>query len=562
MARIGPFSRARTALVAMILVAATTILVVPMVLAGTAISIGPSIPTGGGAVTVGDTGVLANLSITNNSTSPENVGTISVTNATLTVVPGVFSLSATGTGDASTPGCTGSTWNITGGPTTFTFTPTSPVNLTSTHASPPTTTFDCQINFTVNVLTRPATEPTAYTANVAGVWSVDGTTPATGSGASSTTINKVSPTLPTTPSAGGPIGTVLNDSATVTGGSSPTGTVDFKLFAPGDTTCSGTALYTQSGVALVAGTASTSPGFTTLVAGTYHWTAHYNGDGNNNTADSGCTAEPVVITALPVVQVTKTANPVGPVTAGNPIGFDVTVANIGTVLAHGVSLNDPLPTLPAGIGTWTISSGPTVTGTVTPAPTCGISANTLTCTAVDMAVGASYTLHVSAPTATSTNGTATNTATITSTDGNCVVGNADTRCSSTARVTITPAATANLTPGFWKTHNAATSALLPQTLGTYSVTTYADAKIILSGMGCGSVGALNCMAGMLLAAELNLAQGGSTCIQPVVDQANALLVKYSYSGFKPYTLSASDQTLAKSLHDLLSAYNIDGIPTC
>ncbi len=30
----------------------------------------------------------------------------------------------------------------------------------------------------------------------------------------------------------------------------------------------------------------------------------------------------------------------------------------------------------------------------------------------------------------------------------------------------------------------------------------------------------------------------------------------------PYTLSASDKALAMTLHDELSAYNIDGIPTC
>ena len=83
-------------------------------------------------------------------------------------------------------------------------------------------------------------------------------------------------------------------------------------------------------------------------------------------------------------------------------------------------------------------------------------------------------------------------------------------------------------------------------------------------MGCGSVGALNCMAGMLLAAELNLAQGGSTCILPVVALANALLISNFYNGFNvtPYVLSLSDKALAMSLHDLLSAYNIDGIPTC
>jgi hypothetical protein len=140
-------------------------------------------------------------------------------------------------------------------------------------------------------------------------------------------------------------------------------------------------------------------------------------------------------------------------------------------------------------------------------------------------------------------------------------------CAQGEQVILTsPPSTANLTPGFWKNHEQATFDLLPLFLGDYKVDTFANAKTILSGMGCGKVGALNCMAGMLLAAELNLAQGGSTCIQGVVDQANALLVKYGYTGvpLAVYTLDnpPSDQALAMLLHDELSAYNIDGVPTC
>jgi hypothetical protein len=122
--------------------------------------------------------------------------------------------------------------------------------------------------------------------------------------------------------------------------------------------------------------------------------------------------------------------------------------------------------------------------------------------------------------------------------------------------------TANLTPGFWKNHAAATQALLPQTLGAHVVSKFSEAQQILSGMGCGHDGALNCMAGMELAALLNLAQGGNTCIEPTIAQANALLIKYSYHGFATYSLSGPDQALAMQLHDELSAYNIDGVPTC
>ena len=102
------------------------------------------------------------------------------------------------------------------------------------------------------------------------------------------------PSLGTTPSAAGPIGTVLNDTATLTAGASPTGSIVFNLYGPDDVGCVGTPVYTQT-VALTGNSATTSPGYTTLAAGTYAWTASYAGDNNNLPASSGCTAEEVVI---------------------------------------------------------------------------------------------------------------------------------------------------------------------------------------------------------------------------------------------------------------------------
>jgi hypothetical protein len=131
-----------------------------------------------------------------------------------------------------------------------------------------------------------------------------------------------------------------------------------------------------------------------------------------------------------------------------------------------------------------------------------------------------------------------------------------------ATVTVTQQFAANFTPGFWKNHKAAVLPLLPLFLASYEVSSFTQVQTILSGMGCGSVGPLNCMAGMLLAAELNMANGGSTCITTVIGEADLLLAKYSYAGLKPYALSAADRALAMQLHDELSAYNIDGIPTC
>ncbi len=108
------------------------------------------------------------------------------------------------------------------------------------------------------------------------------------------TVAKATPSIATVPSAGGLTGTVLNDTATLTGGATPTGNVTFKLFAPSAPTCSGSPVYTD-----VDGTSpyATTGGYTSLVAGTYHWTADYAGDTNNIAISSGCVEEPVVVTA-------------------------------------------------------------------------------------------------------------------------------------------------------------------------------------------------------------------------------------------------------------------------
>jgi uncharacterized repeat protein (TIGR01451 family) len=109
------------------------------------------------------------------------------------------------------------------------------------------------------------------------------------------TIAKATPTIATTPNpASAIVGAALNDTAHVSGGSSPTGNVTFSLFGPADATCSGTALYTKT-VALSGSDAATTDGPAVSAAGVYHWTATYNGDGNNNTASSACASEAVTV---------------------------------------------------------------------------------------------------------------------------------------------------------------------------------------------------------------------------------------------------------------------------
>lgn len=113
-------------------------------------------------------------------------------------------------------------------------------------------------------------------------------------------ISQATPAIVTVPNpTSGTVGTVISDSATVSDGFNPTGTVTFALYGPGDSTCSGTNLVSGvagfAGVALSGGSAS-SAGFTTTLVGTYNWVATYNGDSNNNPVTSGCGSEQVVIT--------------------------------------------------------------------------------------------------------------------------------------------------------------------------------------------------------------------------------------------------------------------------
>jgi hypothetical protein len=268
--------------------------------AGTGLGVTPEFPT---TVAVGDTGVAASLTIANNSTADEGTVTISdislipsCGNFTTTCTapdPDVFSLSATGTGHTGTS-CAGDTFTIAETDAT-----TGKVSFTRTGGSL-TLAFgaSCTIDFTIDVLKSPTLDAlaaagtqTAQRGAATGLSALGH--PADGTGSDSTTVTKASPQISTTPSAGGPVGTVLNDTATLSGGNSPTGTVTFKLFPPSDSTCSGTPVFTEADAS---SPYATTTGYTSIVAGTYRWTADYAGDSNNNAVSSGCQDEQVVVT--------------------------------------------------------------------------------------------------------------------------------------------------------------------------------------------------------------------------------------------------------------------------
>jgi hypothetical protein len=115
------------------------------------------------------------------------------------------------------------------------------------------------------------------------------------------------------------------------------------------------------------------------------------------------------------------------------------------------------------------------------------------------------------------------------------------------------------TPGYWKNHEAATTALLPQTLGGYTVSTFAQAVAVFDAMKCSD--AVNCLAGHLLAAQLDVANGSSTCIAGTIADANAFLTSVGYAGPASYTISASQRAQALSLEQTLDNYTNDSSGT-
>src|SRR5207249_2123686 len=121
------------------------------------------------------------------------------------------------------------------------------------------------------------------------------------------TVTPASPSIKTTQSAGGVVGVILNDTATLSGGYNPTGTITFNLYAPSDATCSNTPFFTDPKVALSGLSASTA-GTASTAVGTWRWTATYNGDAHRSPVSSGCKDETITVTlASPSIKTTPSA---------------------------------------------------------------------------------------------------------------------------------------------------------------------------------------------------------------------------------------------------------------
>jgi len=219
--------------------------------------------------------------------------------------------------------------------------------------------------------------------------------------------------------------TSLGDTATLSGyaGNTDGETITFKLYGPfangvtpvcdaGHLIAGATTTGTLSG-----GSATTAQTYKPTAAGTYVWIASYNGDSFNDGISGTCSdANESGTIVASQISVTKTANPAGPVSADDAIGFDITVTNPGTVPATDVHVHDVLPDGADGVAggdlNWALD--PAYTGC---AITGAAGSQVLDCTFSQVDPGSLPVIHISSATAPADCGVVKNKATISTTNG-------------------------------------------------------------------------------------------------------------------------------------------------
>ncbi len=112
--------------------------------------------------------------------------------------------------------------------------------------------------------------------------------------------------------------------------------------------------------------------------------------------------------------------------------------------------------------------------------------------------------------------------------------------------------------GYWKDNFAETGVFLPLTLGDFGISDVSTVRAVFTETNCGKKhnDAAGCLAGHLLVAKLNVANGSDGCINLTIREANAPLVSIGYHGPSgSYTLTKAQRRTAISLKDALDSYN-------
>jgi hypothetical protein len=260
---------------------------------------------------------------------------------------------------------------------------------------------------------------------------------------------------------GFPVGVAIFDFVTLGQGLNPTGSITFRLFGPGDTTCARGPLTTTS-VTVNGNGNYQSAAFPTVLAGTYRWVAAYSGDANNGPTSTSCADAGAAVAVAKVspaltaqatsgagtteddVTLTNGSGPAGPtgtitftvfgpgnlVCSGPPVFTSVIAVNgngsyrsdrfspalSGTyqwiAVYNGDANNNPVYTLCSdGAQAATVSAPTTTTTTTTPPPTTTTTTTRLAPTTTTTTVPPTTTSTIAAPTTTTTRPAPTTTTT-------------------------------------------------------------------------------------------------------------------------------------------------------
>ncbi|HXW36993.1 MAG TPA: hypothetical protein VEJ36_03710 [Nitrososphaerales archaeon] len=122
--------------------------------------------------------------------------------------------------------------------------------------------------------------------------------------------------------------TPIYDSANITGGTSPTGSITFYAFT--SSTCSaGSNVYTSQAIAVNGeGQYFSNPSYTPTQAGSYYWQAIYSGDANNPSITSTCGPSGEVLTVGSNPTVTTSFSPSSTINIGQQVFDQATLTGV------------------------------------------------------------------------------------------------------------------------------------------------------------------------------------------------------------------------------------------
>jgi uncharacterized repeat protein (TIGR01451 family) len=303
----------------------------------------------------------ADLGVTKSVDSPQTL-TGSDATFTIQITSGGSAAAADGTMDDTLPGnMTFVSLNQTSGPTWSCSTPSVGVGGTihcdnSSVAPGTTSTFVLKANIPSGTAAGTTYE------NFVTVSSSNDSNPENDKSDATTVSAVAAPTVTTQASPSVMLGGSISDTATLSGGSSPTGTMTFYVFGPDDSNCGSAPVFVSTKGVSGNGQYNSDP-FAPATPGTYRFIAVYEGDTNNKAFATACNdanESVIVVGPTPTATATATATPTATATA-TPTATPAKALNLSTranvqtgdrVVIGGfiITGNNPKPVVLRGLG--------------------------------------------------------------------------------------------------------------------------------------------------------------------------------------------------------------------